>query len=153
MAFHQLVREDLVRTDLDSAWTFLSRPENLGRITPPSMRFTVVTPNLPEVMYPGMMIAYRITPLPGIRLTWVTEITQIREKAYFVDEQRCGPYALWHHEHFLQPVEGGVMMADIVSYRLPAGPLGELAHALFIRRKLASIFDYRREALHRIFPG
>ena len=151
MAFHQLIRQQTLPIDLATAWEFLSRPENLQKITPPQMRFAVTTPDLPSAMYPGMIITYRVSPLPGIRLTWVSEITHIQEKLYFVDEQRSGPFALWHHEHILKPIAEGVMMTDIVSYKLPLGPLGEIAHKLIIRRQLESIFNYRSQAMEGIF--
>jgi ligand-binding SRPBCC domain-containing protein len=98
-----------------------------------------------------MIIAYRISPLAGIRMTWVTEITQVREQRYFVDEQRVGPYAMWHHEHWLKPTDKGVLMTDLVSYKLPLGLLGELAHPLFVRRQLEGIFEFRRRALETHF--
>lgn len=153
MAFYQLKTEQFLPTDLDTAWDFISRPENLKRITPEHMGFTITSGTVPEFMYPGLIISYRIQPFPGIRLTWVTEITHIRDRVYFVDEQRAGPYALWHHEHALEPVPGGVQMRDIVSYAPPLGPIGALAHALFIRRQLDAIFAHRRFALEQIFPG
>ncbi len=133
--------------DLDTVWDFISQPENLEKITPDNMGFDILTPDLPDVMYPGMIIEYRVRPVAGIPLTWVTEITQVRDREYFVDEQRVGPYSMWHHEHRLEPIDGGVLMEDIVSYCPPLGILGQLAHALFIRRQLEGIFAYREKAL------
>ena len=151
MAFYQLDCTQRIPVDLDTAWAFISRPENLKSITPDHMGFDIVTRDLPEVMYPGMIIEYRVRPLAGIPLRWVTEITHVQEKRYFVDEQRVGPYSMWHHEHFLEPIEGGVLMRDRVSYQPPLGPLGAIAHALFIRRQLRDIFEYRRLAVIRKF--
>jgi ligand-binding SRPBCC domain-containing protein len=151
MAFHQLITTQTVPADLDTVWHFISRPENLGRITPPHMGFHIITQAVPAVMYPGMIIGYKLSPLPGLRLTWVTEITHIREREYFVDEQRVGPYSMWHHEHKIEPVADGVLMTDIVSYQLPFGPLGSLAHGLFVKRQLQSIFEYRRQAVDALF--
>lgn len=102
-------------------------------------------------MYRGMIIAYKVRPVARIRTTWVTEITHIEEGRYFVDEQRIGPYAMWHHEHHLKQVDGGVMMEDIVSYQPPLGFLGALANVLFIRKQLNRIFNYRFSALEEKF--
>ena len=115
------------------------------------MGFVITSGNLPEKMYPGMIITYAVKPLLGIKMKWVTEITHIEEKRYFIDEQRSGPYSMWHHQHFIKPVEGGVMMTDIVSYKPPMGFLGAIANHLVIRRQLEDIFDYREKALEKIF--
>ena len=156
MGFHQLIRHQKIPAGLAEAWSFMSRPENLKEITPAYMGFEITTPDLPDVMYPGMIIGYRVRPVAGIPMTWVTEITHVEEERYFVDEQRIGPYSLWHHEHLLEPIDGGVRMTDIVTYQLPFGPLGELVHALLVRRQLTSIFNYRVAAVEKrfgIFPG
>ena len=134
-----------------TAWQFISRPENLKQITPQSMGFEIVTTDLPETMYPGMIIEYRVSPFRGLRQRWVTEITHVQEGSYFVDEQRVGPYAMWHHEHFIEPIEAGVRMKDIISYKLPLGPLGCIANRLLVHRQLETIFAYRKAALERIF--
>jgi ligand-binding SRPBCC domain-containing protein len=127
---------------LDEAWEFFSNPANLNNITPAYMRFRILNKS-GERMYPGQIITYTVRPLLGIPLFWMTEITHVKEKEYFVDEQRRGPYALWHHTHFFKNVPGGVEMTDIVHYRLPFGPLGRLLHWLFVRKQLNDIFDYR----------
>ena len=151
MAFYQLLKTLPIPSEMDTIWNFISRPENLKLITPRQMGFEIVTPELPETMYPGMIIEYRVSPIQGFRQRWVTEISYIREGQYFVDEQRVGPYALWHHEHFIEPIKGGVLMKDIVSYKMPFGPIGILAHTLFVRRKLEAIFEYRKEAMESRF--
>lgn len=151
MSFHQISDLHYIPADLDTVWGFISRPENLKVITPEELGFEIVTSDLPEIMYPGMIIEYRVTPVAGIRQRWVTEITHIREKEYFVDEQRVGPYAMWHHEHAVEAVPGGVKMKDTVSYKMPFGPFGEIAHALFVRRQLNKIFGFRRQALNDYF--
>lgn len=137
----------------EEAWAFISDPSNLKHITPESMGFEITSEGLPEKMYPGMIITYSVKPLLGIKTTWVTEITHVRERQYFVDEQRVGPYTIWHHEHHLEPAEGGVVMRDIVTYKPPLGVLGSMANKLIIRRKLRQIFRYREKALERIFPA
>lgn len=116
------------------------------------MGFDIQTPDLPNKIYEGMIIAYTVRPLLGIPTTWVTEITHVVAKQYFVDEQRVGPYALWHHQHRVEETGDGVLMTDVVSYKPPFGPLGDVANSLFIRKKLNEIFDYRTQVFNAIFP-
>lgn len=152
MAFYQIHKEQFIPSSLVEVWDFVSKPANLKQITPEYMGFDITSADLPEKMYPGMIITYNVKPLLGINMRWVTEITQLVEKHYFVDEQRSGPYAMWHHQHILEPVDGGVLMKDIVSYQPPMGFLGAIANALIIRHQLEAIFDYRTKALDRLFP-
>jgi ligand-binding SRPBCC domain-containing protein len=115
------------------------------------MGFDIISKNLPEKMYPGMIISYKVSPVFGIKTTWVTEITQVKEQEYFLDEQRVGPYSMWHHEHKIEAIPGGVLMTDIVSYKPPYGMLGSIANALLIKKKLKEIFDFRTVAVEQIF--
>lgn len=115
------------------------------------MRFDITSPTPEGPVYAGQIITYKIRPLLGIALPWMTEITHVKEGVYFVDEQRQGPYGLWHHQHHFVPVEDGVKMTDIVHYSLPLGLLGRLAGALFVHRQLADIFLYRREKIESLF--
>lgn len=151
MAFYQLEFKQLLPANLNEVWAFISNPANLKHITPAYMGFDITSKDLPERMYPGMIISYKVRPFAGIRLTWITEITQIHEKEYFIDEQRSGPYALWHHQHKLEPVQEGVLMTDIISYKPPMGILGALANKLFIKDQLHDIFSYRKKALEQQF--
>ena len=151
MAFYQFHKQQKIRTTIDEIWNFISSPANLKEITPDYMGFDITTKNLPDKMYAGMVISYGVSPLLGIKTTWVTEITHIIEKKYFVDEQRVGPYSLWHHQHILEPLEGGVLMSDIVSYQPPFGFLGALANKLIIKNKLNEIFDFRTKAIETKF--
>jgi len=151
MSVYQIREEIAVAASLEEVWDFISSPSNLREITPDYMGFEITTPGLPPKIYPGLMISYRVRPVLGIKMNWLTEITQVREPYYFVDEQRAGPYALWHHEHRLEPTGKGVLMSDLVTYRLPAGPLGTLAHGLFIKKQLKGIFQYREHALEKRF--
>ncbi|KJF44213.1 SRPBCC family protein [Draconibacterium sediminis] len=153
MAFYQFKREQFIKSNISEVWDFISRPQNLKRITPIYMGFDIRTPDLPDEAYEGMIIAYTVRPLLGIPTTWVTEITHVEPQKYFVDEQRVGPYKLWHHEHHIEEVKDGVLMKDIVSYSPPLGVLGQIANALVIRKKLEEIFDYRTKAFEEIFPG
>jgi ligand-binding SRPBCC domain-containing protein len=151
MPIYQIHEELKVAASLEEVWDFISSPSNLKKITPDYMGFEITSPGLPQKIYPGLMISYRVRPVLGIPMNWLTEITQVREPYYFVDEQRAGPYALWHHEHRLESAEKGVLMTDLVTYRLPAGPLGTLAHSLFIKNQLKGIFQYRELALEKQF--
>lgn len=132
------------------AWDFLSEPRNLKVITPDYMGFNIVS-GADRPMFAGQIIQYVVTPLLGIKTTWVTEITHVDEGRYFVDEQRFGPYALWHHKHFIREIEGGVEMEDIVDYKLPFGSIGRLAHPFLVKPKLKEIFDYRKAKLKGLF--
>ncbi|HNW53861.1 MAG TPA: SRPBCC family protein [Bacteroidales bacterium] len=137
---------------LDVVWDFFSSPGNLSKITPPEMGFIIISPPQPE-MYSGMFIMYKVSPLLGIKLNWVTEITHVREKLFFVDEQRRGPYQIWHHEHHFREVEGGVEMRDILHYRVPFGILGTLVDHLFVKKKVRAIFSFREKRIHELFPS
>lgn len=151
MAFYQLRRTQVLPADLDEVWNFIAAPRNLKKITPDYMGFDITSPSLPEKMYPGMIISYVVSPLFGIEMSWVTEITHLKEKSFFVDEQRIGPYKIWHHEHHIASVDRGVQMRDLVTYQPPFGLLGVIAHHLIIRKKLTEIFDYRCKALEDEF--
>lgn len=151
MAFYQLIRQQHLNSDLQSVWEFVSNPANLRKITPTSMGFDIVTRHMPAQMYEGMIIEYNVKPFPMYRARWVTEITHIKQGQYFVDEQRIGPYKMWHHEHWIEQTDNGTLMTDIVSYSPPFGVLGRIANALFIQRRLASIFDYRERILAKHF--
>ena len=155
---YRLEARQTLTTDLDTAWSFFSDPRNLAEITPPDMRFRLtgrltgrLTPETPAAAYPGLMITYRLSPLPGIEVPWATEITHVRAPHYFADEQRLGPYALWHHEHLFRAVERGIEARDIVHWALPLEPLSApLARYLVIPR-LREIFEYRARRLKERF--
>lgn len=116
------------------------------------MNFVVTSDNTANTkMYEGMLITYTITPLFGIKMRWMTEITHIKEGDYFVDEQRFGPYALWHHEHHFKQVDDGILMTDIVHYAIPYGFIGQWANALLVARKLRQVFEYREKMIREIF--
>jgi len=151
MGFYQFQREQLVNTNIDELWEFISSPQNLKKITPEYMGFDISTENLPDKIYEGMIISYIVKPLFGIKTQWVTEITHVRDKEYFVDEQRVGPYSLWHHQHIISPEKNGVLMKDIVSYKPPFSFLGSIANSIIIKNKLIEIFDYRNQVLEKIF--
>lgn len=150
MKLHQLHRIQRLPVSIETAWDFFSNPKNLPLITPSSLALEI-TSELPEKMYAGMLITYNVRPVWGIPVTWVTEITHIAELHLFVDEQRFGPYAFWHHKHFFKKIEGGVEVLDIVHYALPLGILGKLVNKLLVRNELERIFNYRRQVLEDLF--
>jgi ligand-binding SRPBCC domain-containing protein len=147
---YQLIRKQFVPTDLETCWNFFSSPKNLKTITPDYMGFDILV-DIPEKMYEGLMIEYKVRPVLGIPMNWITEIKYVHDHKFFVDEQRKGPYKIWHHEHHFESVDGGVMMTDIVSYELPFGFLGKIAHPLFVRKKLEEIFDYRYKKVEEMW--
>lgn len=151
MAFYQFTSEQKIPASIDQVWDFIATPMNLRDITPEYMGFEVTSQQRSDKMYPGMIISYKVSPLLGIKMTWVTEITQVKDRSYFVDEQRIGPYAMWHHEHQIEAIEGGVLMSDIVSYQPPLGFLGAIANTLMIRNKLKEIFEFRTKAVEKKF--
>jgi ligand-binding SRPBCC domain-containing protein len=143
--------KQFIKSDIDTVWEFISSPKNLSKITPDYMGFNILSDLSDGKMYPGQIIEYYITPVAGIKMHWVTEITHVKDKEYFVDEQRFGPYAMWHHKHFIKAVPGGVEMIDIVHYKAPFGIFGKIAVALFIKKKLKTIFDYRYNKMEELF--
>lgn len=146
----RLKQEQFLPIPLDEAWDFFATPRNLNDVTPKDMVFEI-TSELPEKMYAGLFITYRLKPMFNLPVTWVTEITHIAERKFFVDEQRLGPYRIWHHEHHFEAVEGGVMMTDIVHYHVGMGLIGVIAEKLFVNKKVESIFNFRREMLSKLW--
>lgn len=147
---YTLKTSQLLPITVQEAWDFFSDPENLAKITPGHMGFRI-TSEKPSKMYPGQFITYKVSPFPGLITNWVTEITQVQPKLYFVDEQRIGPYRMWHHEHRFEVRGNAVLMIDRVSYKLPWGLLGRLAHFLFVRNQLKRIFSFREKILEKLF--
>ncbi len=150
MKIYNLQSKQKLPISVNKAWDFLSSPINLKTITPEYMGFNILS-GADRKMYPGQIIQYIVTPLFGIKTKWVTEITHVQENKYFVDEQRFGPYALWHHKHFIRPIDGGIEMEDIIDYKIPFGLIGQLVHPIIIEPKLKEIFDYRHDKLIEIF--
>lgn len=138
--------------DIETAWDFISSPYNLETITPADMKFEITNGVKPsDKMYAGQVICYKLTPLLNLSMEWVTEITHVVNHQYFVDEQRFGPYAFWHHQHKISAIEGGILMEDIVHYKLPFGFLGSIAHMLFVKNKLKNIFEFRFKKMEELF--
>lgn len=147
---YQLKRTQFIHADLQTCWDYFSSPVNLRVITPNYVDFKVHT-TVPETLYEGLIIRYTIRPILGVPLNWISEIKTIREGNYFIDEQRRGPYGMWHHEHHFKEVEGGVEMTDLIAYCMPFGFIGRFFHWLFIRKQLESIFDYRFRKVEELF--
>jgi len=150
MKVYRLHKKQNLPISIDKAWSFLSDPRNLKTITPDYMSFDILT-EIDRPMYAGQIIQYIVTPVLGIKTKWVTEITHVVDKTYFVDEQRFGPYSLWHHKHFIKVIDDGVEMEDIIDYKVPFGTLGRLVHPLIVKPKLEEIFNYRQKKLIELF--
>ncbi len=150
MKIYRLHKKQNLPITIDQAWDFLSSPKNLKTITPDYMSFNILS-GAEKPMYAGQIIQYIVTPVMGIKTKWVTEITHVEDKHYFVDEQRFGPYSLWHHKHFIKKIEGGVEMEDIIDYKIPMGILGQMMHPILVKPKLEEIFNYRTKKLEELF--
>jgi ligand-binding SRPBCC domain-containing protein len=150
MKIYKLETVQHIDATVEECWEFFSSPRNLQTITPDDMGFEIQDYD-GNRMYPGQIITYTLKPLLGIKINWMTIITVSEENKYFVDEQRFGPYALWHHKHFFEPTENGTKMTDVVHYALPFGFLGQFMNKIMVRNKLKSIFDYRRTKIENLF--
>ena len=150
MKIYRLHTSQNLPIPINEAWNFLSDPVNLKTITPDYMGFEILS-GAEKKMFPGQIIQYIVTPILGIPTKWVTEITHVKKGEYFVDEQRFGPYSLWHHKHFLKPIKNGVEMEDIIDYKIPFGLFGQMIHPILVKPKLNEIFKYREIKLVELF--
>ena len=150
MKIYRLHTTQNLPISINEAWNFLSDPVNLKTITPDYMGFEILS-GAEKKMFPGQIIQYLVTPILGIPTKWVTEITHVKKGEYFVDEQRFGPYSLWHHKHFLKPIKNGVEMEDIIDYKIPFGLFGQMIHPILVKPKLNEIFKYRKIKLVELF--
>lgn len=148
---HTLLVHQKLPVDLETAWDFFSNPSNLAAITPEHMGFRITSAPGKGKMFEGQIITYKVYPFKGISSNWVTEITHIAENRYFIDEQRSGPYVMWHHEHWFKAVPGGIEMTDRVSYKLPLGFIGRMMERWLVRKQLRKIFKFRHEKLTELF--
>jgi ligand-binding SRPBCC domain-containing protein len=151
MSVHHLKTVQRIPVSLDIAWEFFSHPKNLATMTPEHLNLKFTNELFGEEMYPGQVITYKVKPVLGIPLFWMTEITHVRAKQYFVDEQRFGPYSLWHHQHHFRAIEGGVEMTDLIHYKVPGWLLGDFADKFFISKQLEDIFKYRFRKVEELF--
>ena len=150
---YQIRRTQVIQGNKEEIWAFMISPLNLRNMAPDYVRVKVTTDNVDQKIYEGMIITYIVHPILRIPMKWVSEITKLEEQKYFVDEQRSGPFKIWHHEHFFEETQDGILMTDIVTYVPPLGPIGRIANQLFIARKLRSIFDHRAKAIAEKFDG
>ena len=150
MKLYQIKTQQKLPISIEKAWDFFSNPKNLKKITPEEMSFEIIS-GAEKSIYPGQIIQYNVSPIFGIKLRWVTEITHVIDNKYFVDEQRFGPYSLWHHKHFFSEIKGGILMEDVVDYKIPLGWLGQLAHFIFVKNRLKKIFKFRENKLVKLF--
>ena len=152
MPIYRLDASQTLSTDIDAAWQFFCDPHNLAVITPPEMRFEI-TGEPPSVVHPGLIITYRLTPLPivPLRVSWATEISQVNAPCFFADDQVAGPYALWHHEHHFQEIDGGVRATDLVHWSLPLDPISAPIANLAVVPQLRQIFRFRAQKLRELF--
>ena len=150
MKLYTLHKKQKLPITLDEAWAFLCNPANLSKLTPSKMNMKIIT-GADRPMYAGQVLQYSVTPLPGFKTKWISEITQFEDRNYFVDVQLYGPYAFCHHKHFIHEIDGGVEMEDIIDYKVPLGILGQLVHPILVKPKLEEVFNYRREQLEALF--
>lgn len=148
---YQLRAEQSLPISKKEAWDFLSNPQNLKVITPPHMGFEITSPYTKDEVYEGQIITYKVYPFKGIKSYWVTEITKVQDQEYFIDEQRFGPYKMWHHEHFIEETDNGVLMTDIISYKMPFGFIGRMVEPIIVQKQLREIFEHREKKLIEIF--
>lgn len=154
MLLNRITSTILLPGDHDRVWHFFSNPLNLNALTPEWLHLEIVeSEQLPSEIYAGLILTYQVQPIPFVKNTWVTEITHMIPGRYFIDEQRFGPYAFWHHQHHFEKHANGVMMKDLVHYRLPCGRIGQLVLGRQVKKKLTAIFDYRFEKIQQLFPG
>jgi ligand-binding SRPBCC domain-containing protein len=149
---YRVHRHQKLPASLDQVWEYFSRPENLNEITPPDINFQILQGGN-QPMYPGQLIEYRVQFFPLLTSRWLTEITQVQNRVYFVDERRVGPYTFWHHQHRFKSIPGGTEMTDLVTYQLPYGWLGDLVHSLWVSHRLKAIFDYMSNNIGLLFSG
>ena len=150
MKLYQLHKTQKLPISLDVAWEFLCNPANLSKLTPKEMNMTIIS-GTDRPMYAGQVLQYSVTPLPGVKTKWVSEITQFEHKKYFVDDQLYGPYAFWHHKHFIHEIDGGVEMEDIIDYKVPLGFIGQILHPIAVKPKLERVFEYRQKKMIELF--
>jgi len=143
----------IIPAAMNTVWEFFSNPKNLNAITPPELKFEILSDLDGKKMYSGMIIRYNIKPMLNIPMSWTTEITHCQDHHFFVDEQRFGPYAFWHHQHIFKSVPEGVEMTDIVHYAVGWGILGKIASLLYVDKQLQHIFDFRNREIKKIFPS
>ena len=150
---YSLYSRQRIPKPVEEVWQFFSDAKNLLQVTPPHLNLKVTNEVYGETVYAGQVMTYTVRPLLGIPLEWMTEIIQVEPLKYFIDEQRKGPYKLWHHQHHFKAIDGGTEMIDLVHYRVPFGLVGNMANALIVKKELEKIFSYRYQKIIELFGG
>jgi ligand-binding SRPBCC domain-containing protein len=150
MKIFLLKTSQTIPLSIDEAWNFFSNPGNLSKITPPWLNLKIAS-ELPDKMYEGMIISYKVYPFFGIPFNWITEITSVKEKNFFIDEQRFGPYKFWHHQHHFIEVNEGVEMGDIIHYAISFDPFSRVLNNILVEKKIKKIFEFRKEVIKKLF--
>ena len=148
---HHFKAEQLLPIDIEEAWNFFSSPYNLSKITPPELDFKILSSLQEKEIVEGMKIEYRVKPLWGISVHWKTEIANVENQKHFTDIQTHGPYKMWEHTHTFSKVDGGVLMNDVVKYKLPFGVIGRALNSFLVKRKIEIIFEYSKQILEKLF--
>ena len=148
---HQFKAEQILPISKEKAWDFFSSPKNLSLITPPEMDFKIISELIGDDIFEGMKIDYTVRPILGIAVHWQTEICEVNNQNYFVDKQSKGPYNIWEHRHTFTEVNGGILMQDVVNYKLPLGIVGRILNTIVVKRKINIIFEYRKKVLNTLF--
>ena len=148
---YTLYAKQTVNKEVGVLWDFFRKPRNLNKLTPEDVHFEIKSGKSDD-FYEGKIISYKIKPFKLLALNWVTEISQVKEGSYFIDNQVSGPYKMWHHEHhFKSNADGTTEIIDKVKYKVPFYILGRLMHKVFIRNKLLSIFNFRQKKINDLF--
>jgi len=151
MALYRFEHTQIIPLTLEDSWRFFTNPRNLSELTPAAMNFRHRFEPDAERVYPGMILAYSLTPMAGIPVNWVTEITHVEPLVRFIDEQKSGPFSMWHHIHEFSEVPEGTKIHDTLYYSLPFSFLGQFAHSLFVKNQIENIFRYRSKRMKEIF--
>lgn len=148
---YSVKRSQNIPVSLAVAWNFFSKPENLKKVLPQNIQFNITSPLDSPVIYQGQIIEYDVKSMFGIHFKWVSEITEVETNQFFVDEQKAGLFSVWKHQHYFIEIPGGVEMTDILQYRFRFGFLGAILHALFVRKRIEQMFNFRAGKLMAIF--
>jgi ligand-binding SRPBCC domain-containing protein len=151
LSLHKLYFSQKLPIDLQQGWEFFSTPANLEKITPPSLALKIKHHHDQKIIYPGQIIVYSVEPLWKISMEWITEIVAVQKPVYFIDEQKFGPYTFWHHEHWFTSIPNGILIEDVIYYKVPFGMIGKALHHFKIRKDLFNIFSYRNQILEKLF--
>ena len=150
---YSLETKQIIDRPIEEIWSFFTNPKNLNQLTPSDMNFKILSGSSDD-FYEGKIISYSINPFKFYNIKWVTEITKIKKNDFFIDEQRFGPYKMWHHEHhFIKNNDNTTTIHDKVIYKLPYGIIGKINHKLFIKKRLLEIFNFRKKTMKQLYTN